>query len=823
MVSTLQGMKSKRDQARALVAQMTLDEKAAFCSGRSFWRLEACERLGLPSIMLTDGPHGLRKQAGSSDHAGIAASVPATCFPTASALACSWDLELLEELGRALGEQCAAEDVTLLLGPGMNIKRHPLCGRNFEYFSEDPLLSGEMAAALVTGIQSQGVGACLKHFAANNQERGRMFVDTVVDERTLREIYLRGFEIAVRRAQPWAVMCAYNRLNGVYCSEHDWLLNRVLRDEWGFEGLVVTDWGAANDRVCGLLAGLDLEMPGSGGINDRRVADAVRAGDLAEADLDRCLTRNVSLSLLGAELVERKPAVAIDQSEHHALAQRAAAASCVLLKNENALLPLNAESSLAVIGAFAVQPRYQGAGSSHVNPTRLDCALDAIRELAGASPSITYAAGYDPEHSEPDSELIDQAVAAAGGAEAVLLFAGLPGIYESEGYDREHMRLPDQHNRLIEAVCRANPRTVVVLSNGAPVEMPWVEAAGAILATHLAGQAGGRAIADLLFGHRNPCGKLAETYPARLADIACDPWFPGEGRQVQYREGSYVGYRYFDSAGVEPLFPFGHGLSYTTFAYLKLELSSTTVNPGDRILATVEIANTGQAAGAEIVQLYVSAANGNAYRPEQELKAFARVSMAPAETHTLTLTIDETAFAVWDTGVGDWVIEGGEFEVRVGASSRDIRLCATLTVASGSFISDAGRRPGPEIDGDGRLAVTDDLFAAMLGKSIPAAEPGRPFHMNSSLGEIAQTRLGSRLRASTLGAFRRNLGGDGGDATADRMMSEMVNDLPLRALTNLSGGKPGIRAMHILIAVLNRRFFEALRLVLGGRLPVAGP
>ena len=809
-------MKSKQNQAQALVAQMSLEEKAAFCSGRSFWRLEALERLGLPSVMVTDGPHGLRKQAGSADHAGLAGSVPATCFPTASALACSWDRELLAEIGAALGEQCAAENVALLLGPGMNIKRHPLCGRNFEYFSEDPLLSGELAAALVAGIQSQGVGACLKHFAANNQERARMFVDTLADERTLREIYLRGFQITVERAQPWAVMCAYNRLNGEYCSEHDWLLNRVLREDWGFEGLVVTDWGAANDRVRGMPAGLDLEMPASGGVNDKLIADAVRAGNLDEAVLDRSMVRNVSLTLLGADLAKRD--TKIDQASHHALARRAAAASAVLLKNEEAMLPLDPASSLAVIGAFAEQPRYQGAGSSRVNPTRLDCALDAIREIAAESSSITYAPGYDPVRSETDATLISEAVAAARKADAAVVFAGLPGIYESEGFDRAHLRLPGQHNRLIEAVCRENPDTVVILSNGAPVETPWVESPRAILATHLAGQAGGGAIADLLFGRENPGGKLAETYPARQADLGCDPWFPGTGRQVQYREGLYVGYRYFDSAGVQPLFPFGHGLSYTAFAYRNLQLAQDRASPGDEVLASVEITNTGEVAGSEIVQLYVSALESRVYRPAQELKAFARVALAPGETRQVALALDDAAFAVYDTGTGTWVVEGGAFEIRIGASSRDIRLTATLQVTSVATVSEAGLAEGPEIR-DGALTVSDDRFAAMLGKPVPPPERPTPYHLNSSLGEIADTRLGARLKSKTVATFRENLGSDGADATLDRMVSEMVNDLPLRALVLLSGGKPGVRTLQILVAVLNRRFLEALRLALGGRLP----
>ena len=819
-MQTQPGIESKRERAAALVAQMSLEEKAALCSGRSFWRLEGCERLGLPSIMITDGPHGLRKQANNADQLGLAASVPATCFPTASALACSWDRELLAEIGAALGEQCRAEQVALLLGPGMNIKRHPLCGRNFEYFSEDPVLSGELAAALVSGIQSRGVGACLKHFAANNQERGRMFIDAVVDERTLREIYLRGFEVAIKRSQPWAVMCAYNRLNGVYCSEHDWLLNRVLRDEWGFEGLVVSDWGAVNDRARGLSAGLDLEMPTSGGMNDRRVVDAVRAGDLTEAHLDRSLVRNVGLTLLGADLVEREAVV--DASAQHALARRAAAASAVLLKNEDALLPLNPESSLAVIGAFAEQPRYQGAGSSQVNPTRLDCALDAIREIAPAASSIVYAAGYDPKHSEPDDGLIKQAVAAAEAAQAVVVFAGLPGIYESEGFDRAHMRLPDQHNQLIEAVCRVNANTAVVLANGAPVEMPWVAAPRAILAAHLAGQAGGGAIARLLFGRENPCGKLAETYPARQADVASDQWFPGEGRQVQYREGLYVGYRYFDSAGLAPLFPFGHGLSYTTFEYRNLELSQHHAKPGDAVLVTLEVTNTGPLAGAEVVQFYVSGLDSAVYRPAQELKAFAKVALEPGETRKVTMALDEAAFTVYDTMARAWVVAGSEFEIRVGASSRDIRLRARLTVTPAETIDEAAKVPGPEFR-NGTLAVSDSAFASMLGKPVPAAEPSRPYHINSSLGEIADTWLGARLKSRTARGLRRNLGIGGTDATLDRMMSEMVNDLPLRSLALLAGGKPGFKALHILVALLNKRFLTALRLALGGRLPSPDP
>ena len=818
------GIAGKHNEAAALVAQMTVQEKAACGSGSSFWQLQPCERLGLPPVMITDGPHGLRKQQTEGDHVGLSASVPATCFPTASALAASWDIELLRQVGVALGEQCVAEKVTVLLGPGMNIKRHPLCGRNFEYFSEDPLLSGEMAAAMVLGVQSQGVGTSLKHFAVNNQECARMYVDAIVDERTLREIYLRGFEIAVKKAQPWTVMCAYNRINGEYCSEHHWLLNQVLRDEWGFQGLVMTDWGAANDRVHGVKSGLDLEMPSSGGVNDARLELALRRGELPEAVLDRAVVRNVSLTLCGAELEERE--LQLDQEAHHALARRAAAESAVLLKNDGGILPLSTEPelatepthstspSIAVIGAFAKQPRYQGTGSSQVNPTRLDCAFDAIAQLMGGEERLSYAAGYEPVFSNLDDSLLEEAVRTAGQAEVAIVFAGLPVTYESEGFDRPHMRLPDQHNRLIEAVCEANANTAVVLSNGAPVEMPWVKRPKVILESYLAGQAGGGAVADLLFGKVNPSGKLAESFPLKQSDVPADRWFPGEGRQVQYREGLYVGYRYFDSASVPVLFPFGHGLSYTEFTYANLRVAAE--DSGFRI--SVDVTNVGSLRGSEVVQVYVHDVECNAYRPEHELKGFAKIALEPGETGTVDIHLARDAFALFDPEAQSWVVEGGAFEVRVGASSRDIRLATRVDVASQDRLSERAQAAGPRLV-SGALEVSNEAFASLLGRALPPPEALRPLHLNSALLELRGSWLGRRIRAQVVKQFKRNIGGQGtedSDPTLAKMFEEMANHMPLRSFALFSGGRMSFKSLQILIALLNHRYLEAVRLLCGG-------
>lgn len=799
-------IKSKHNQAAALVAQMTTAEKARLCSGRDFWHLEGVERLGLEPVMVTDGPHGLRKQVQDADHIGLNKSVPATCFPTACALAASWDVDLLRQIGVALGEECAAEHVTVLLGPGLNIKRHPLCGRNFEYFSEDPLLTGKIAAAMVQGVQSQGVGTSIKHFAVNNQEHGRMYVDAIVDERTLREIYLRGFEIAVREAQPWTVMCAYNRVNGTYCSEHDWLLNKVLRDEWGFEGLVMTDWGATNDRVRGIPAGLDLEMPGSGGVNDTLVGRAVDTGYLKPADLDQAVERNVALSLLGGDLQSAEHAV--DLQAHHALAHRAVAESAVLLKNDQLILPLSADANIAVIGAFARKPRYQGTGSSQVNPAQLDNVWDALTQVAA---NITYAPGYDPRESKADQALINEAVAAAGDADVALVFAGLPNIYESEGFDRGHLDLPDQHNALIKAVCAANANTVVVLSNGAPVAMPWASQVRGILEGYLAGQAGG-ALADLLFGVANPSGKLAETFPFTQTDVPADANFPGDARQVLYREGLYVGYRYFDTADKPVLFPFGHGLSYTTFQYGEPRLSANDFQQGGSLTVEIDITNAGPVAGAEVVQLYLHMGASEVYRPAQELREFAKVHLQPGQTSAVNFVLTDAAFAFYDPGHSAWVVEPGAYEIRIGASSRDIRQRASVTVASDQTVSPgAAAAHGPDLSRP--LHIDDYTFAAMLGKDVPAAESARPFHENSSVAEVGETWLGAKFKAKVVDGFKQGMGvADSSNETLNKMFEEMANNMPLRALVLFGRGATSMTQIRLMLALLNHRYLQAAKL-----------
>ena len=650
---------------KELVNQMTLEEKAGMCSGLDFWHLKPVDRLGIPSVMVSDGPHGLRKQDDNADHLGINESIRAVCFPPAVLSACSFDRDLLRELGDTVGKEAQATDVSVVLGPAVNIKRSPLCGRNFEYYSEDPYLAGESAAAFINGVQSHHVGTSIKHFAANNQELNRMSCSSEVDERTLREIYLPAFETAVKKSQPYTVMCSYNKINGTYASENPWLLTEVLRDEWGFEGYVMSDWGAVNERVPGLKAGLDLEMPASGGMTDREIVAAVQDGSLEESVLDQAVERILRITFTWLDNREEQD---LTLEADHETARRIAEGSMVLLKNEN-VLPLNPSENVVFIGGFAKRPRYQGGGSSHINSFRVDSALKAVKDIA----EVSYAEGFSSSKDLYDKELAADAVEAARRADKAVIFAGLPDSFESEGYDRSHMKLPECQDRLIREIAEVQPNTIVVLHNGSPVEMPWKDDVKGLLEAYLGGQAGGSAVVNILYGKVNPSGKLAETLPLKLSDNPSYLNF-AEREKVNYREGVFVGYRYYDAKEMEVAFPFGHGLSYTSFKYSDLKLDRTEMTDQDTLTVSVDVTNTGGRAGKEVVQLYVSDLTGAVRRPVKELKGYEKVSLEPGETKTVTMTLDKRSFAWYSTDLHDWYAASGEYEILIGASSRDIRL-----------------------------------------------------------------------------------------------------------------------------------------------------
>ena len=658
-----------------IVEQMTLEEKAALCTGASAWTTTPVERLGVPELLVSDGPHGVRRVP--DIHAVAAQSLPATCFPTASLLASTWDAELLQAMGEALATEAVALGANVLLGPGVNMKRTPLCGRNFEYFSEDPYHAGELASALVEGIQSKGVGTSLKHFAANNQESERFSIDAVVDERTLREIYLPAFERVVKRAKPWTVMCAYNKLNGTYCSEHYTLLTEILREEWGYEGLVVSDWGAVHDRVAALQGGLDLEMPGPKPHRTAAVVEAVRAGTLDEAVLDKAVRHILQIVFRGAET---RAGGTFDAAAHHVLARKVAAEGMVLLKNDG-ILPLRSVDHIAVIGRSAKAPHYQGGGSSHINPTQVDSPFESLMALAGDA-EVTYSEGYPADDSFQQS-LIDGAAAAAQVADVALLYIALPSYKESEGYDRADIDLTAQQIALIRAVSAVQPRCVVILNNGSAVAMSeWIDGVAAVLEAWMMGQAGGGAIADVLFGAVNPSGKLAESFPLKLADTPAHINFPGDDGQVRYGEGLFIGYRYYDARQMPVLFPFGYGLSYTTFAYSNATVSAATFRDVDGVTVSVDVTNTGSVAGKEVVQLYVHDRKSKLVRPFKELKGFAKVDLEPGETKRVDIALDFRAFAYYHPGYAQWITEDGDFDLLIGASAADIRATVSATLQS---------------------------------------------------------------------------------------------------------------------------------------------
>ncbi len=729
---------------------MTLEEKASLCSGADSWHTEGIERLGIPAAMVSDGPHGLRKQDERAEHPGVNESIQAVCFPTGCGTAASFNRELLEEMGRTLGRECQAEGVSVILGPAVNIKRSPLCGRNFEYYSEDPLVASEMAEAFIKGVQSQNVGVSLKHFFANNQETRRMSVSVRADQRTLREIYLAAFEGAVTRAKPWTVMCSYNRINGIYAAENKKYLTDVLRGEWGFQGCVMSDWGAVNRRVADLEAGLDLEMPSSMGVNDRLIVEAVRDGSLKEEVVDRAVERILEVVFRFRE--NRDETAVFDRDADHEKARRVAEESIVLLKNEERILPLGEDKRIAFIGAFAEKPRFQGGGSSHINCHRVTSALEA----AAGNPNIVYARGYLAETDETDEQLLCEAVKAAEEAEAAVIFAGLPDRYESEGYDRVHMSLPLCQNRLIQEISRVQPNVVVVLHNGSPVEMPWLSEVKGVLEAYLGGQAVGSAEYDILFGKVNPSAKLAETFPLKLEDNPSYLNFPGEFSgedRVEYREGIFVGYRYYDKKKMDVLFPFGHGLSYTTFEYSNLTLSSSRIRDTESLTVSVDVTNTGEREGREIVQIYVADKESRADRPVKELRDFAKVNLKPGERKTVTFTLGKRAFAYYNTDIHDWYVESGDFTIMAGRSSRDIVLCRDVYVESGQKLP---------------VRYTLDSILGDVMKNPKAMELMKNLTAGKVFGDGGQESIGSQ-------------------AISQEMMQATMHDMPLHSIPSFAG------------------------------------
>lgn len=743
------------------IAEMTLEEKASLCSGRDFWHSQDVDRVGIPSAMMCDGPHGLRKQKGEGDHLGINESIETVCYPTASALAASFDRELLQELGETLGEECQAEDVAMLLGPGLNMKRSPLCGRNFEYLSEDPYLAGELGASYIQGLQGRGIAACVKHFAANNQETRRMSGSSNLDERTLHEIYLPAFEAAVKKGKTRSIMCAYNGINGTFCAENKMLLNDILRGKWGYEGFVVTDWGAVKDRVKGIAAGLDLEMPGGMGTQDKAIVEAVQEGRLAESRLDETVER--ILNFLQDYLDARKPDAVIDRQEMSGKSGDFAAQCAVLLKNDG-VLPIEKSRKIAFIGEFAEKPRYQGAGSSHINVPHAVSALEAAEGL-----DITYAKGYDVHREGQDDVLRQEAVEAARAADVAVVFAGLPDAYETEGADRENMKIPEEQNRLIAEIAKVQKNVAVVLHGGVPMELPWKDQVGAILCMYLGGERAGEAAVKLLTGEENPSGKLAETWPLRLEDNPSYLNFPGVDGQVDYREGIYIGYRYYDKKDMQILFPFGHGLSYTKFEYSGLKLDKVSIRDTDTLTVSCKVKNVGGVAGREAVQLYIQEKNPHVGRPVRELKGFEKVSLMPGEEKEVRFVLDKRSFAYYEVKIHEWYVESGAYEVEIGAFSRDIRLSASL-----------------QVEGTLEIPMT--------------------FTYESTVGDLLKTARGRALVEQMMSRSDREAIGRDSAALgegSEKMAQNMMFEMPLRSI--VSFGRMTMEQLDGVLAMLNAK------------------
>lgn len=787
------------------IAKLTLDEKCYILSGKDFWSTYGFRKKGVPSINLSDGPHGIRKQEGAGDQLGLGGSLPATCFPTAATIANSWDPSLGEEIGRNLGEESACQDVQVLLGPGLNIKRSPLCGRNFEYFSEDPYLAGKMAAGYIRGIQENGVSACPKHFAANNSELRRQASNSVVDERTLREIYLTGFEIAVKEAHPRSIMSAYNEVNGVYANENEHLLQEILRDEWGFDGFVVSDWGAGNDYVKGVLAGSHLEMPTTAGDSAEQLIAAVKAGKVDESMVDRRVDELLDVVFSTYKATKSFKGGKFDINAHHAAAGKACEQSIVLLKNEDNILPLKEGTKVALIGDFAETPRYQGAGSSVVNPTRLDAALEVIKDFP--LDVVGFEKGY-PRFGAADPALETAAVELARKADVVLLYLGLDEISESEGLDRQHMKLPASQIALLKAVSEVNKNVVIVMAAGSAVEMPWIGRCKAMVHGYLCGQAGAGAILRVIMGDVNPSGKLSESYPLSYNDVPSKPYFPAKERTVEYREGLYVGYRYYETIHKPVLFPFGFGLSYTSFSYSDLAASEKEV--------TFTITNTGDRDGAEVAQVYVSAKAPRIYRPAKELKGFAKVFLKAGESRQVTIPLDDKAFRYFNTKTDRFEIDGGEYDILVGASVADIRLQTKVSVAGTDAPLPVEISRLPSYASGNILAVPDKEFARLLGHPIPDGSWTGNLRMNDA---IAQLYYAKSLKARLVGKIMQNMLNKSMAQGKPDLNIIFVINMPFRAIGKMAGGAVSQEMCESIVTMVNGHaiaFLKGLAGLIGG-------
>ncbi len=772
------------DKYQEILNSLTLEEKASLCSGETFWLTKAIEEKGIPAVWMSDGPHGLRKEKQSAGTNVMKPAETATCFPTAVTTGSSWDVDLLEEVGNAIAEEAKCLGVTTVLGPGVNMKRSPLCGRNFEYISEDPFLAGRLGASFVHGVQKNGIGVSVKHYCANNQEHIRMCVDTVVDERALREIYLSAFEYIVKKEQPKTIMSSYNRVNGTYMAENKRLLTDVLRGEWGYENIVVSDWGAINDRVEGVKAGNDLEMPGNKGMNDRNIVKAVNEGRLSMEDLDTCAYRMIKFAI---EAKENETFGEIDFDKHHALARKAAAEGAVLLKNEGAL-PLDGTENVAVIGTLAKEIRYQGSGSSHINAPKTVSFTEA---LDAAGKQYSYAAGYTLKKDGYNQELVDEAVQLAKGKDKVIVFIGLTDAYESEGFDRKHMSMPKGHVILLNEILKVNQNVIVVLSGGSPVVIgDWKDKVNAILNLYLGGQAGGEAAMDLIYGDVNPSGKLAETYPIANEDSLASGYFPMGPRCVEHRESIYIGYRYFDTANKDVQYPFGYGLSYTKFEYSDIKLSASEIKEGEDLSVSLKVKNVGDKDGAEVVELYVSAPESRIYKAQKELKGFAKVFLKAGEEKEVTITLDSRAYAYYNVEINDWHVESGKYNILVGASSRDIKLTAEVNVISArpEVVAPSYKESAPVYYNlaSGIKEVKDEEFKAVYGGELYANDEFKKGELtiNNSIAQLRCSGFGKFLYGvMVLGSKFVAIGTENPD-----MITQSVKDMPLRSFSGFTGG-----------------------------------